>query len=85
MIKNEPKVHKKIIKNHAICLLIISIVFWALYFARFDSTAKMQKRLNNNLKKLVGVPIQDYSYYDNDCLFGGKFPDDADAQEIVDL
>ena len=84
MIKDEPVAHKKVIKRHAITLLIISIIFWALYFARYDSTDKMQTKFNNTMKK-NGAPKIDYSFYDFNCVFRGKFPDDADVQEILDL
>ena len=84
MIKDEPVAHKKVIKRHAITLTIISIIFWALYFARYDSTDKMQTKFNNNMKKIGGNKI-DYSVYDFGCVFRGKFPADADVQEILDL
>ena len=84
MIKDEPVAHKKVIKRHACSLLIVSILFWAFYFARYDSTDKMQTRFNNAMKK-AGLKKIDYSIYDANCLTGGKFPDDADAQEILDL
>ena len=77
MIKDEPQAHKKIIKRQAISVLIISIIFWSLYFARFHSTAKMQTKLDNDFKAL-GIPKIDYSIYDNVCLTGGKFADDQD-------
>ena len=84
MIKDEPVAHKKVIKKHAISLLIISIIFWALYFARYDSTDKIQTKFNNAMKK-AGAPKIDYSFYDSNCLTGGKFPDDVDVQKILDL
>ena len=63
---------------------MVSIVFWGLYFARFDSTAKMQTNYENILKK-AGLPKTDFNFYDSNCITGGKFPDDADVQEIIDL
>ena len=84
MIKDEPVAHKKVIKKHAISLLIVSILFWALYFARFDSTNKLQTRFDNTLKK-SGIKKLDYSFYDSNCITGGKFADDADAAEILKL
>ena len=63
---------------------MVSIVFWGLYFARFDSTSKMQTNYENILKK-AGLPKTDFNFYDSNCITGGKFPDDADVQEIIDL
>ena len=44
----------------------------------------MQTKMENTLKS-AGLPKIDFNIYDTNCITGGKFADDADLQEILDL